>query len=111
MSFLFTDCVCVSDWEKHREHTDLDSLPGSQLACVALSILPPFLSLPSSPPPNILLSVSSLYKTHTVQTLYLEALCEERKNENLEVPSLLLKLHPAHRQEVRSNICCALSGV
>ena len=88
MGFLCSDC----DWEKHREHTDLDSLPGSQLACVALSTPPPpsfssFLPLsPCLPPPcNILLSVTGLYKTLIVQSLYLEAMCEERKLITLEV--------------------------
>ena len=46
MSFLFTDCVAA----RSTESTDLDSLPGSQLACVALCIPPHPPSLPSSPP-------------------------------------------------------------
>lgn len=87
-SYEFPICsLCVWVTERSTELSDLDSLPGSQLACVALSILPPFLSLPSflsrSPLPslstNILLSVTGLYKLYIEQTFYLEALCEERK--------------------------------
>lgn len=48
--------VYVTEWEKHKEHSDLDSLPGSQLACMTLS------SFLHSSTPNIFLYVTGLYK-------------------------------------------------
>lgn len=95
MSFLLY-WLCV--WVKHREQWFRQSAwPSARLRGLEfLPSAPPSLPLPC----NILLSVTGLYKSHTVQTFHLEALCEQRK-------TITWKFLPfcwtstRHRQEVR----------